>query len=117
MFNELKNILIKYDCNNDFKKGLFFEDSFDSYGKSFQSIQFILANLGTILEEYTNENIFIVSIKVLLNPAILAVEVKDGFVNVVAWALEGLIKQHTAKKATIKIKKAIQENEFKIKIV
>jgi len=104
--DRLKNILIEY-VNINPKKGLFFGDSFDSNNFSFHQLSFVLINLGTILEEDTDKNIYIVSMKHFMNIATIVIELKDNKINLVAFAKEGLIKQNTAQKAALKIKNAI----------
>ena len=106
---KLKNILIEYGNFNQ-KKGLFFEDSFDANNISFSQLSFVLINLGTILEEDEDNKIYIVSMKHFLNIATIIIELKDNTINLVAFAKEGLIKQHTAEKTALKIKNAIQNN-------
>jgi len=107
--SKLKNILIEYGNFNP-KKGLFFEDSFSANNISFHQLSFVLINLGTILEEDKDNNIYIVSMKHFLNIATIAIELKDNKINLVAFAKEGLIKQHAAEKTALKIKDAILKN-------
>lgn len=104
--DKLKNILIEYGNINP-KKGLFYQDSFDSNNFSFNQLSFVLINLGTILKEDTDNNIYIMSMKHLLNIATIVIELKDNKINLVAFAKEGLIKQYTAQKTALKIKNAL----------
>ena len=106
--NTLKKILIQR-TNINHKKGLFFEDSFAANNLTFNKLPYILINLGTIIEEDVENNIYIVNIKHFLNNAIILIELKDNKINLVAFAREGLIKQHTAQKASLKIKSAIEK--------
>lgn len=108
--NELKNKLIEYG-NINTNKGLFFEDSFNANNVSFHQLSFILINLGTILKEDVDANIYIVSMKHFMNIATIIIELKDNKINLIAFAKEGLIKQHTAKKVSLKIKNAILNNQ------
>ena len=103
--DKLNNILINYIGQSE--KNVFFETSFIAANLSFKKIGEILMGESKIIEELPEENIYIVSVKILFNPATAAIEVKDGQINIVAAAREGLIKQHTAKKAVDKIKSAI----------
>jgi hypothetical protein len=105
----LKNILIEY-ANIRPNKGLFFEDSFDANNLSFRQLSFVLINLGTILKEDSDNNVYIISAKHRLNIATICIELKDNKINLVAFANEGLIKQHTAQKVSLKIKNAILGN-------
>lgn len=108
--NKLKDVLINYINYTNEKNFNFFEDSFISKYKSFKDVGFALMNAGTILEELTNDNIYILSVKVFLNRATIVIEVNDDKINLIAYAKEGLIKQNSAQKAVNKIKKEIQCN-------
>lgn len=109
--DKLKNILTNYISNT--KTNVFFEDSFNFNNTSFKKIGEILTSVGTIIEEVANENIYIVSVKILFNCATVAIELKDEKINLVACAREVLIKQHTAKRAVEKIKKVFLYALFK----
>lgn len=99
--NALKKTLIDYGCPSN---GSYVEDSLDAVGCSFRKLGEILINVGTVLEEYAEDNIYIVSVRVKLNPATVAIQIKNGKIKMVSYAKEGLIKQKTAQKAVDKIK-------------
>lgn len=110
--DRLKNILIENQNINP-KKGLFFEDSFELNNFSFRELGFALISLGgTIIEEDEDNNYYIVTIKHFLNLAMMIIELKDNKINIVSFAMEGLIKQHTAKKVVNKLKKALPETKL-----
>lgn len=109
--DRLKNILIENQNINP-KKGLFFEDSFELNNFSFRELGFALISLGgTIIEEDEDNNYYIVTMKHFLNLAMMIIELKDNKINIVSFAMEGLIKQHTAKKVVNKLKKALPETK------
>lgn len=58
-----------------------------------------ILGLGKILEENTKENYYLSTIRVNATAAILVVRVSEGVVDIAAYAEEGIIKQHLAKKA------------------
>ena len=99
--NYLKKVLIDYGCPSNAN---YIEDSFNANGCSFRKLGEILINVGTVLEEYTEENTYIVCVRVNLNPATISIQLKNGKINLVAYAKEGWIKQKTAQKAVEKIK-------------
>lgn len=71
-------------------------------GDSYTLSKKAFADCGSILEEHPSEGIIggvILSGGAKMNPAFLALQVKDGQVYLKAWAKEGLIKQHTAEGA------------------
>ena len=99
--NDLKKILTDYGCPSN---ASYVEDSFGVSGCSFKKLGEILINVGTVLEEYTEENVYIVCVRVNCNPATIAVQLRNGRIDLVAYAKEGWIKQRTAQKAVNKIK-------------
>lgn len=99
--NTLKKILIDYGFPSN---ASFVEMSFDANGCSFKKLGEILVDIGTILEEYTEDNIYIVYIRANFNPATIAIQTKNDKINLVSYAKEGWIKQKTAQKAADKIK-------------
>ena len=101
----LEDVLINYI--GEIKNRKFYQDSFNFQKYSFKKLGFILMDYGTILEELSEENILIVCVKVFFSPAIMAIELKNNQINIVACAKEGLIRQQIAQKAVNKIKKGI----------
>lgn len=99
--NNLEKILIDYGCPSN---ALYVKDSFDARGCSFKKLGEILINVGTVLEEYTEENIYIVCIRINCNPATVSVQLENEKIYLVSYAKEGWIKQKTAQKAVDKIK-------------
>lgn len=107
--DKLQNILTNYIDNS--KNNVFFKESFKIKNVSFKKIGEILLDVSTILEELTSENIYIVCVKSLFNPAFIAIEIKSEQLYIISYAREGFIKQHTAKKAVDKIKKVLLKND------
>ena len=73
--SKLKELLIEYGCpdNDDYT-----EDSFDSNGFTYKHLRDKFMLIGTILEEYENDRIYIISIRVNYNHATVAVQLKSG---------------------------------------
>lgn len=83
-------------------------------GDSYALLKKAFADCGTILKELPSEGIIggvILSGVAKMNPAFLALQLKEGQVYLKAWAKEGLIKQHTAERAIEAFRLAFAEAE------
>ena len=65
--------------------------------------------LGKVLEEHPDGGYYISSIAIKHNPTLVFIGLESGTVYIAAYAKEGLIKQHTAEKAAIVLKKAMDQ--------
>jgi len=77
---------------------------------TFANLRDCLIGLGTILEEDFELNSYIVSVPAGIadmNNAIIAIQLTKNELYICGYAPEGLIKQHTAKKAIEKIEKRV----------
>ena len=68
-------------------------------GITFLKLRDKLYLIGEILEESINENIYVVSVSINSNFAIIAIKLVDQKLYMVGYAEEGLIKQNTCEKA------------------
>lgn len=79
---------------------------------TFSKIRDLLIGMGTILEEDTENQIYVILIKAgffNLNSAFVAVQRSKDKIILAGCAKEGLIHQHTAEKAEAKIRKKMEE--------
>ena len=79
---------------------------------SFVNLRDSLIGLGTILDEDFELNSYILSIRSVFanqNSAIVAIQLSGDKIIILGYAKEGLINQHTAKKAIDKVIKSLSE--------
>ena len=102
-----KRLLLKH--LNQFiviKKNAIVEASINVNGVKILQIRDCLMNIGTILEEDFDNNIYVVDIPAGLgnmNHAVVAIQLNKNSIDLIGYAKEGLINQHTAEKAIDKI--------------
>ena len=88
------------------------EKSIDVRKMTFANLRDCLIGLGTILEEDFELNSYIVSVPAGIadmNNAIVAIQLTKNELYMCGYAPEGLIKQHTAKKAIDKVEKRVSK--------
>ena len=101
--------IILAECGSP-KKASFAEEIFNIGNKNFKKVGELLMLIGTILEEYTEDSTYIVSLRVHCYLAIAAITVESGTAKLIVCAREGLINQKTAQKAANKIREHIGYN-------
>lgn len=87
-------------------------EEIDSKGLKFKQLRDKLMLLGSIMEEDEKKNIYVAVVNAGAkngNPCIMVANLLEDKVAVYAYAREGLIKQHTAKKAVDKLKKEVKK--------
>lgn len=88
------------------------EKSIDVRKMTFANLRDSLIGLGTILEEDFELNSYVVSVPAGIadmNNAIVAIQLIKNELYMCGYAPEGLIKQHTAKKAIDKVEKRVSK--------
>lgn len=95
-----------------FKEKEVVEKNIDVRKMTFANLRDSLIGLGTILEEDFELNSYIVSVPAGIadmNNAIVAIQLTKNELYMCGYAPEGLIKQHTAKKAIDKVEKRVSK--------
>lgn len=96
----------------DFKEKEVEEKKIDVRNMTFTNLRDCLIGLGTILDEDFDLLSYIVSVPAgvaNMNNAIVALQFTHNVLNMFGYAPEGLINQHTAKKAMDKVERRISK--------
>ncbi len=106
----LKKLLIQQGCNPNAD---YYEEIID-VNCSYHQLRDVLIVKGNILEEVSDEQIYIASIKVGRTYPILACQLIKNKLYILCTAKEGLIKQDLPQKAILKIKSELGNNEIEL---
>ncbi len=82
------------------------EAEYEYSNKSFESVKNRIIGIATVLEEDSDNQIYVISISAgiaNMNGALVVVQLEHDKLYFVSYAKEGLIKQHTAEKAIKRI--------------
>ena len=107
-----KALIKKMQDYMDFKEKEVEEKKIDVRNMTFTNLRDCLIGLGTILDEDFDLLSYIVSVPAgvaNMNNALVAIQLTHNVLNMFAYAPEGLINQHTAKKAMDKVERRISK--------
>ena len=107
-----KALIKKMKEYTSFKEKDVEERTLDVKEMSLTNLRDSLIGLGTILDEDLELNSYIISVSAgvaNMNGAIVAVQLDDGDIYLLGYAREGLINQHTARKAMDKVEKRVSK--------
>lgn len=88
-----------------------FESKIDFQGKNIMNLRDALIELGTVLEEDCDNQIYVATIPSGIankNEATVLFNLHENELEIISYAKEGLINQHSAEKAVANLKKYMQ---------